>query len=107
MLRRIAIEARLDEPFEEELAEGLVVAVQLAVGGDQGQRRVQGRRPAPESRTDALADEAVGVRRRLGLERDGRRQATVVEDDVEAQALTACWWTSAVVVAMVTWPWSW
>ena len=39
-LARVACRARLDEPFEEQLSERLVMAVQLAVGGDHDQRRL-------------------------------------------------------------------
>ena len=71
-----------DEALEEQVAELLVMAVELAVGGDQD---AGGGSPsgivAAEPRGDPLAGEPIGVGRRLRLERDRRRQAGVVEDD--------------------------
>ncbi len=62
-----------DEALEEQLAERLVMAVQLAIGGDHGERRASARlgRPAQPWRY-ALAREAVGIGRGLGLEGDRR-----------------------------------
>ena len=79
---------RGDEALQEQVAELLVVAVELAVGRDQGKRRLAaGSGATAEPRGDPLAGEAVGIRRRLGLERDRRRQAGVVEHDDDRAAV--------------------
>ncbi len=69
-----------EEALEEEVAELLVVAVQLAVGRDHREGRVERRGPAAKPGSDALASEAVGVGGRLGLERHRSGQTGVVED---------------------------
>ena len=64
------------------VAELLVVAVKLSVGGDDGQaRRAVGEARAGQAGQDPLPRKRVGVHRRVGLERSRRRQRGVVEDD--------------------------
>ena len=70
------------EPLQEQVAELLVVAVQLAVGGDQDEAGLAvGEGGAGQPGGDALPGEPVGVGRGRGLERDGARQPAVVEGD--------------------------
>ena len=88
-----------------------MVAVQLAVGRDQGERRRavglvargrvargRGRGGAAQPWLDAVAGEAVGVGGRLRLERDRRRQPRVVErdDDRDPAAQLDAIWPAAV-----------
>ena len=76
-----------DEPLQEQVAELLMVAVEFAIGRDQGEWRRAGgcvtRRGEEAAQTwgHPLAGEVVGVGRRLRLERDRRRQPRVVERD--------------------------
>ena len=65
---------RRDEPLQEEVAERLVMPVQLPVGGDDDEPGLAVRERGPgESRRDALAGEPVGVGGRRRLERDRGR----------------------------------
>jgi len=62
---------RHEQVFEEQLAEYVVMAVQLAVGRDQGGGgRAIWKRRAGEARSDPLEGEPVGVISRGRLERD-------------------------------------
>ena len=77
-----AVRGRLrrgDEAVEEQVAERLVVAVELAVARDDEHRCAPVVQRAPEARRDALAREAVRVGRHRRLEGDRRRQVGVVE----------------------------
>ena len=58
-----------------------MMAVQLAVRGNDRERSIDRGRTAAAPGADALASEAIGVRRCFGLERCRRRQSGVVEDD--------------------------
>ena len=78
---------RHEQPLDEEIPELLVVAVQLTVGGNEGEGRATvGERRADQSRGDALSGEPIRVRRRLGLERGGGRQPGIEEDDADRPA---------------------
>ena len=76
------------EALEEQVAERLVVAVQLAVGRDD--RRAAARRAAPDPPRAAGATRSRAKRSASAvasrLERDRRRQAPVVERDDDAPA---------------------
>ncbi len=77
-----------DEALEEQVAERLVVAVQLAVGRDDQRRVAAVPDGAVEPWRDALAGEPVGIGGGGGFERDGGGQLPVVEHrrDVAAAA---------------------
>ncbi len=76
------VRAGLNQPGEEEVAELLVMAVELAVRGDQGHaRRSVGEARAGQAGQDPLPGEGVRVYRRVRFERGRRRKRGVVEDD--------------------------
>ena len=76
----IAIGRGCDEPLEEQLAERLVVAVQLAVGGDHDQRRlVVGERPGAIRGSSRPGRSGRRRRSPCGSNETARRQVAVVE----------------------------
>ena len=76
------------EALEEQVAERLVVAVELAVGGDHERRRGVVVEGVGQSRRNAFAREPVRVGGRGGLERDRPREVAVVEHRGDVAAAT-------------------
>ncbi len=80
-----AVFVRVEEPGEEQVAPALVVAVQLAVGCDQHERRARlVARPAPperrrQRRSNEVVGELIRVGGRVGMEGDGAGHGRVVQ----------------------------
>ena len=92
---------RRHEPVEEQVAEGLVMAVQLAVARDDQHRGAAVRNLAAQPVGDPLAREAVGVGRDRGLEGDRSRQLRVVEDHGDVGPVARVHAVRAAVVEVV------
>ena len=86
-IRRARI--RANKALQEEITELLMVAIELAIGRDEGKRRAAVCECRPDqSRGDTFPGEPIGVRRGLRLERGGSRQPGIEEDDRDRPART-------------------
>src|SRR5205814_7538862 len=88
--QRIAGRGRLDaqQARQEEIAESLVVAVHLAVGGDEQELALppSAFRLPPQLRRQVVRREAPGVRGGVAVERHSAAEGRVVEEDAQRAA---------------------